>query len=93
MGMKEPLQEYTVSHGICSVCAERQQMGDLPTVVISRTRAGALPILEGLLRAMPEIRVVVDRRTGERRRPSGAEAPAGRRALPDRRQAVICVVA
>jgi hypothetical protein len=93
MGMKEPVEELTVSHGICSICAARQQMGEVPTVVISRKKAGTLPILEGLLRGTPEIRVVVDRRTGERRQqPSPAEPPAGRRTMRDRRQAVSYVV-
>ena len=93
MGMKEPVDEATVSHGICSVCAERQRMGEVPTVVISRNKAGTLPILEGLLRGTPEIRVVVDRRQGERRRwPAGTDAPAGRRTMRDRRQAVSYLV-
>ena len=67
MGMKEPLSDPALTHGICQTCTLRQQVGDLPTLVISRDRADALPFFRRLLRGTPEIQVVVDRREGERR--------------------------
>jgi len=68
LGTKEPLADSSLTHGICKTCALRQQLGGSPTLVISRERAAALPFLMGLLNGTPEIRVVVDRRQGERRR-------------------------
>jgi hypothetical protein len=85
MGMKEPLQEAAVTHGICQTCALRQQMNVKPTLVIARELAETLPILQGLLHGTPEIRVVVDRREGERRHLPRVAA-AERRALATRRQ-------
>jgi len=94
MGLKEPLEEPVVTHGICGICSLRQQLGEMPTVVIAREQAHALPVFEGLLTGSPEIRVVVDRRQGERRR--GTHAPgrhADRRRADDRRQGVAFRVA
>ena len=87
LGVKEPLQSFEVSHGICSVCRARQELERPPTLVISKTRADALPVLEGLLKGTPAIPVVVDRRAGDRRceRPP-VDIPGGRRMLQDRRQ-------
>src|SRR5262249_45934507 len=70
LGTKEPLADPSLTHGICKTCAMRQQLGGSPTLVISRERAGALPFLMGLLSGTPEIRIIVDRRQGERRRSS-----------------------
>jgi hypothetical protein len=70
LGTKEPLANPSLTHGICKTCAMRQQLGGSPTLVISRERAGALPFLMGLLNGTPEIRIIVDRRQGERRRSS-----------------------
>src|SRR5215468_9974571 len=67
MGMKEPLTDPSLTHGICQTCTLRQQVGALPTLVISRDHADALPFFRRLLRGTPEIQVVVDRRAGERR--------------------------
>ena len=85
MGTKEPLADPVVTHGICPTCALRQQMRTMPTLVIARERAEVLPLLQALLTGIPEIRVVVERRSGERRRsrnPDGSE----RRSQNDRRQ-------
>jgi len=91
MGMKEPLHETVVTHGICTTCAMRQQIGEMPTLVIARERAHTLPVFQGLLTGTPEIRVVVDRRRGERRRPSPIADPDGeRRGRADRRQDRTC---
>ncbi len=68
MGTKDPLGDPTVTHGICGTCALRQQLGEMPTLVISREHAETLPLFQSLLTGVPEIRVVVDRRQGERRR-------------------------
>jgi hypothetical protein len=73
MGSKEPYADPSLTHGICKTCALRHQIGGSPTLVVSRERADALPFLTGLLNGMPEIRVVVDRRQGERRRSSPAD--------------------
>lgn len=87
LGVKEPLGSFEVSHGICSVCRARQQIDDMPTLVISKNRAEALPVLEGLLRGTPAIPVVVDRRIADRRREKPAvDIPGGRRMLRDRRR-------
>ena len=94
LGTKEPLADPSLTHGICKTCAMRQQLGSSPTLVVSRERAGALPFLMGLLHGMPEIRVIVDRRQGERRRSSLAlqvrEEPheAERRLHSERRQSL-----
>jgi hypothetical protein len=86
LGLKDPKESAEITHGICAACAARQSL-EAATVVISRRRAETLPIFEELLRAVPEIRVVVDRRFDERRRerPIG-DVPGGRRRTGDRRQ-------
>jgi hypothetical protein len=72
----------------------RQQLGGSPTLVISRERAEALPFLMDLLHGTPEIRVVVDRRQGERRRSALARQvredalEAERRTLNERRHSL-----
>jgi hypothetical protein len=73
LGTKEPLADSSLTHGICKTCALRQQLGGSATLVVSRERAAALPFLTGLLTGTPEIRIVLDRRRGERRRSSLAE--------------------
>jgi hypothetical protein len=94
LGTKEPLAQNDVSHGICATCTARQQIEDFPVLVVSRSRLDTLPVLEGLLTGMPEIRIVVDRRTVDRRcqRRSG-DVPEGRRRLRDRRERVSLVLA
>lgn len=86
MGTKEPLADAVVTHGICPTCTLRQQLGAMPTLVIARERAEVLPLLEALLTGIPEIRVVVERREGERRRARRADG-SERRNSNDRRQA------
>jgi len=85
LGLKDPLDDPAVTHGICHTCALRQQVGAMPILVIARERAETLPVLQGLLTGTPEIRVVVDRREGERRRLADI-AEAERRTRRDRRQ-------
>jgi hypothetical protein len=75
LGLKEPVDQLNLSHGICHVCSVRLNwvegalgQGSAPTLVIARSRKDLLPILEDLLRSVPEIGITVDRRVGERRR-------------------------
>jgi hypothetical protein len=84
MGAKEPHSDSAVTHGICDTCALRQQIGNMPTLVIAKQRAETLPVFQALLTGTPAIRVVVDRREGERRRLAEI-AEAERRARTDRR--------
>jgi len=66
LGSKEPFANPAVSHGICSPCQERQ-MADLPVLVVSPARATKIPLLQSLLSGAPDVAIVVDRRSGERR--------------------------
>jgi hypothetical protein len=67
MGSKEPFQNPGVSHGICSACVERQSLAYTPVLVVSPSRAGTVPLLSTLLSGAPDVEIVVDRRSGERR--------------------------
>lgn len=94
MGLKEPLDDPVVTHGICPTCSLRHQIGEMPTLVVAREWAHTLPVLRALLAGSPEIRLVLDRREGERRhgaRPVGS--PAERRRPQDRRQGVALFIA
>jgi hypothetical protein len=76
-----------VSHGICDPCAARQRWTHAPVIVVAPHRAEMRAVLEQLLRGEPAIRVVVDRRAGERRRSrSETDSGAERRREPDRRR-------
>jgi hypothetical protein len=57
-----------VSHGICRPCAARQHWKETPILVVSPTLRHMVPVLEELLRGEPEIRIVLERRNGDRRR-------------------------
>jgi hypothetical protein len=67
MGSKEPLDDPGISHGICSACVERQMLASTPVLVVSPARVGTIPLLQSLLRGAPDVAIVVDRRSGERR--------------------------
>jgi hypothetical protein len=87
LGLKDPKGSDEITHGICAVCAARQDLAEAATLVISRRRADTLPIFEGLLKSIPEIRIVVDRRLIDRRRERPMiDVPGGRRMRRDRRQ-------
>jgi hypothetical protein len=93
LGLKEPLSQVDVSHGICPACSARQQVEDFPVLVVSRSRADTVPILQGLLGGAPEIKIVVDRRHNDRRRDRPPlDVPGGRRMLRDRRERISLVV-
>jgi len=87
LGLKDPKGSVEITHGICAACAARQDLAESATLVVSRRRADTLPILEDLLKNVPEIRVVVDRRFADRRRERPTiDVPGGRRMRRDRRQ-------
>jgi hypothetical protein len=67
MGSKEPLQDPSVSHGICSACVERQTLAETPVLVVSPARASTIPLLSTLLGGTPDVAIVVDRRATQRR--------------------------
>ena len=77
--------EPLVTHGICKPCVARQHWADTPVIVVARHRAEISPVLEELLRGEPAVRVVVDRRLGDRRRSGGEPESGERRRGPDRR--------
>ena len=76
-----------VTHGICPPCAARQRWREAPVIVVSRDRADIGAVLEQMVRGEPPMRVVIDRRVGDRRRSRAGEDPGGeRRRGPDRRR-------
>ncbi len=87
LGMSDSEDPLSISHGICPTCAARQQRVDMPTLVITQKWADTLPLMEALLRGTPDIPVVVERRSADRRHtPPPSSRPADRRRLLDRRQ-------
>jgi hypothetical protein len=85
LGARE--DEPMITHGICDPCAARQRWADAPVIVVAPHRAELGAVLEHLLHGEPGIRVVIDRRAGDRRR-SVADPDSGgeRRRDPDRRR-------
>jgi hypothetical protein len=75
-----------VTHGICGPCTARQHWSQPPTIVVASHRADLLPVLEHLLRGDPPIRLVLDRRAGERRRGREETPDTERRRATDRRR-------
>jgi hypothetical protein len=79
LGFKEPKASDTVTHGICKACFKRQLWDETPVLVVSREREHMAPVLAEMLRGIPEIQVVVERRqaeTGERFGAERRQAPA-----------------
>jgi hypothetical protein len=74
-----------VTHGICDPCAARQRWAERPVLVVARHRADLRDVLEQLLRGEPAVRIVVDRRVGDRRRSRDEPVAGDRRGGPDRR--------
>ena len=75
-----------ITHGICDPCAARQKWAEPPVLVVARHRADLREVLEQLLRGEPAVRIVVDRRVGDRRRRRDEPGFGGdRRGGPDRR--------
>ena len=66
LGVKHPHQGG-ISHGICAPCAARQRWKETPVLVVSPELQHVVPVLQELLRGEPEIRIVLERRNGDRR--------------------------
>ena len=73
LGIKEPKENSSVTHGICRPCFARQTWDETPVVVISADREHLAAPLQDMLRGLPEIKVVVDRRRGDSLAPHGGE--------------------
>ena len=86
MGLNEPGEIAVVSHGICEACAARQHWRGSPTLVVGRRHAALVPVLSQLLRGHPQINVLVDRRSAERRRTDMPGVELERREQADRRE-------
>ena len=88
MGLKEPAG-HQVTHGICANCLERQRWDVEPVLVVSRDRSSLAPVLQNLLRGVPRVRVIVERRERDRRvaHERRRRGVAERREEPNRRQA------
>jgi len=102
LGMKDPLERVSLTHGICRICSARLQLVEgspvrqsleTPTLVISRGRRDFLPVVQDLLQLLPEIRITLDRRVGERRREHRGEPPHDQRRAGDRRRGATLVLA
>ncbi len=75
-----------ISHGICPACSRAWSAGLARCVVLPPHRSFLLPDIQQAFREIRDLRVIVDRRLGERRRerqPVPRERRAGSR---DRRQ-------
>lgn len=78
LGLKSG-EQVTVSHGICGACSARMSWeDDPPTLVVSRQREQLLPVMEQVVRGLPEIRVVLERRDAERRSQPRSHTPERR---------------
>ena len=73
LGFKEPVADCTVTHGICNSCFARQTWEDAPVVVVSPDREHLAAPIADMLRGLPEIKVIVDRRRAESDVRQGAE--------------------
>ena len=83
----------TITHGICPACVARQDWEESPVLVVSRQRAHLMATLRSLLRGVPEVQVVVDRRQNDRRRtPSNVPGWASRRRGADRRKGATLIL-
>jgi hypothetical protein len=85
LGTKPPYRDLGITHGICTACAIRQRR-ELKTLVVSRDRAEAWPLIESVLRVQSELQIVLDRRKGDRRQLDLAVEDCRRLPSRDRRQ-------
>ena len=85
LGTKPPFRDLRVTHAMCTPCAIRQRR-ELSTLVVSRERADAWPVLENVLRFQGELHVVMERRHAERRQESADVEICRRCKRADRRQ-------
>lgn len=84
LGTSPPYRDLRVKHDLCAPCTLRERR-ELATVVISRERADLVPLLRSLLRSQTDVRLVIDRRNGDRRQ-QDVRVERCRRDGPDRRQ-------
>jgi len=85
LGTKPPYRDLGVTHGICTSCVIRQHR-ELSTLVVSRDRADAWPVLESVFRVQSELHLVLERRKGNRRLESLDVEACRRLQDKDRRQ-------
>lgn len=85
LGTKQTGGSGAISHGMCRACMARQQWDDPPTLVFPPDRAHLLPVFREILRGLPEIPVVIDRRAGERRQGPQRQDDVERRSEERRR--------
>jgi hypothetical protein len=80
-------ENAAVTHGICAACTARQHWRDTPVLVVPPHRESIIPVLRHLLQGSPEIKVVLERRTDDRRQADPRAAPGEeRRSGRDRRR-------
>jgi hypothetical protein len=91
MGVKAPLANPDVTHGVCRACVERLLREALRSpgrtlIILSRSHHALREHLEALTAGMPDVIVRMDERRGERRQRGemvGADRRRGdRRATP-----------
>ncbi len=70
----------------CALCAAFKGCDLAAVLVVSRPLARSAPAFEELLRGVPNVRVIVDRRVGHTRRPAGESFPVVERRHSDRRR-------
>ncbi len=85
LSTKPPYRDLGVTHGICTACAIRQRR-ELRTLVVSREREDAWPVLESILRVQSDLHVVLDRRRADRRQAAQDVEDCRRLPTRDRRQ-------
>ena len=78
--------DRAVSHGICPACSRIWSAGLTRCVVLPSQRAFLLPEIQRAFRDIRDVRVVVDRRQGERRRQATRVHVDRRERSRDRRQ-------
>jgi hypothetical protein len=75
-----------VSHGICPACSRAWSAGLAGCVVLPSQRSFLLPGIQQAFREIRDLRVIVDRRLGERRRERQPVSRERRASSRDRRQ-------
>jgi hypothetical protein len=74
IGLKQPVQRWTVTHGICASCRERFPAGPsgitaaTETMIVSQDPLGIEAASELIGRAAYRVALLADRRRGDRRR-------------------------
>ena len=75
LGLKSPVERWTVTHGVCEACRERFQLGasgrvamETATLIVSNDPIGVEAASALIGRAVYPMVVLADRRRGDRRR-------------------------